>query len=552
MPLLTQADLERTMRAWFYRLVLTGQSSEPTNRAILSLFVSTVDRVIQLDPDAMQTAVQLAAKYDGCPQEEVVAAIEQAALHGIARGHRATKGTHVLQAVVARMAHQSKAEDRVRIDPEASDVFDFLDAWFTSQPSDRRQEQPGGAPAVIAHVLAQLGELNVALWTAFLSQGQANMFDERVKFLAIDDQHQYSIKDIHEAGRSGDPEIRNYSLEFAKGAQFVFERPGVSTTRVISTAASDRVIAISPGYRFFDQTGRVDIDRSRAIPAGISHILAADPQRGPSCAAQVAQDRSSWVIGGLHHVSNPAEQLALESDLRQVPPNVTIHVEIPGSDISPWFHQVLQRYVDSIGVNVDDIERLAQAMVNNELTHINPPEPIPEFQHEYFLRLAFWLACELDIERVYVHGLQLDYIVRRHASGDKMDQEVRADLLAKTVVANRARAARVVDRPSRLFGLSASNLESFIEVCSLRAFPIESKWAALENLPAFERILRQGWFKDTFDYQDQEIAFLVGVIPVALFRLDPGGLKFVGAGDTTSAVSFVFGQFTSQGLKRRW
>ncbi|MCB0167447.1 MAG: hypothetical protein KDI79_24670 [Anaerolineae bacterium] len=555
MPLLFQADLTRTLRIWFYRLVNASAPGEPTKKSILSLYVSTIDRMIRLDNDLMQKAIALAARHDRCSQDDVLNALCHI-MDGsnIPMGRPATTATHLLEALMARIAHRSQADDRVRVDPNALPVFDFLHEWFQSQSSDQQREQAGGAPAIIAQVLTQLGEPNVALWTAYHSQNQASVFDSEVKFLVIDDQGHSIKQSIHSAGRPKDPEVRNYSMEFAKGCRFEFNRSDGMICS-ISASASDRVIAVAPGYRFFNpSSGNVNTENT---PPDIAHILAADPQQGPSCAAQVAQNYKHWIIGGLHNVKEQAYQRTLESDLQQMPPDVTIHVEISGPEISSWFQHVLSRYVNSVGVNVDDIERLVKKVSSNKLACTNPPVPpsTSDLQEEYFLRLAFWLACELDLERVYVHGLKLDYVIRCHASDDNMNQEVHADLLAKTVVTNRARNLGVTNRPYSTLGMSTSNLEAFIEVCRLRSFPLQEtatgKWATLEGLPEFESILDRGWFDDAFEYRDKQIDFRVAVIPVALFRLDPGGLNFVGAGDTTSAISFIFGCFATKGLKRQ-
>lgn len=556
MPLLVNADFDRQLRIWFYRLV-SATSVGPTGKSILSLLVSSVDRLILLDNDLMndlmRQAIDLAARHDRCSPDDVVDALCKITDGTpIPKGRRATRATHILEALVARMVYGKSAEDRVRIDPNVPQVLDFLHDWF--QCVVQQVEQPGGAPAIIAQRLAQLGEPNVVLWVPYLSEKQAAVFDPQVRFLNLAQDCKYAAQSIQTAGRPDDPEIRNYSLEFSKGASFEFKRPDGSSCSAVASA-SDRVIAISPGYLFFDAlSSHVDVTKSLAAPPRVDHLLSRDPQLGPSCAAQVAQDYKWWFVGGLHSVSQPC-QPTLEADLRQVPPDVTLHVEIAGPDISLWFQHVLRQCVNSIGVNVDDIRKLAERIVANGTPHAQPPlfSGLSDLENEYFLRLAFWLACELDLERVYVHGLKLDYVVRREASDAEMHQEVVADLLAKTVVMNSFRGASVRARPYSTESIPRNNLESFIDLCEQRAYPTQPVAPTLESLENFTRsVLDRGWFSDVFVYDGKEIKFRVAIIPVALFRLyPPGGLKIVGAGDTTSAVSFVFGCFTTRGSKRR-
>jgi len=546
MILLVQPDFERLQRIWLSKLVKAWPPLTPTNKSILSLYVSTVDRIIRLDKDQMEKAIELALVHDRCLKDDVIDALGRAKEQGIVpKGRLARTATHILENLVARMHYQAQAGDRVRVDQDASEVLRFLNGWFKSQREDHRKEQAGGAPAIIAQVLTELREPNVVLWTAYHSQNQAKVFDPKVIFLVIDELGNLLPSPVRDVGKPGDPEVRNYPIEFAQGTEFVLEK-GDGTAVSVAVSNSDRVIAISSGYQFFNADGSVN---EAIAPADIAHILTHDPQHGPSFVAEVARAYKCWIIGGLHQVEEQTCQRTLESDLRLVPPDVAIHVEIPGPDISPWFQQVLRRYVKSAGVNVDDIERLVQKVSTNEPPRTNPPAPpsTADIREEYSLRLAFWLACELHLERVYVHGLELDYIVRRIDVSDddtdhEMDQEVHAGLLAKAVVANRARGVGLVSRPLDQFGLPARSLIAFIKVCFLRAYPTQPQgWITFEDLPAFKPILDRGWFKDTFNCQGRRVDYRVAIVPVALFRIDPGDLKFVGAGDTTSAVSFVFG-----------
>lgn len=550
MPLLIQADLDRKLRIWLHRLV-SASPPKVTNKPILCLNISTIDHIIQLDTNLLKTGIQLAAKHDKCSRDEVVFALQQAKQKGVPKERKAVTATHILESLVSRMTHQTNAGDRIQISSDTPEILDFLHDWFHSQLETQQQVQPGGAPAIIAQALTQLGEYKTALWTRDHSQGQALVFDEQVKFLVLENGSSPIAKPIHNTGRANDPEIHNYSLEFAMDCEYELRRAD-GTSVIVSATTADRVIAISPGYQYFDpETGHVITSKTH-LPTPISHILTTCQNQVSTFVPKVAQEYKHWVIGGLHKVSHPFAQEALEKDLQQISPDVTLHTEISGPEVSTWFQRILQHYVNSIGVNIDDIEQLVQKMKCNGFLHTKPPENTntSDLRREYLLRLAMWLACELNLERVYVHGRELDYIVRSDATDEEMNHEVSADLLAKIVVTNRAQDTSVDDRPPGIFGLSASNLMAFIELCWQRAFPLQTWGATLDGLTEFHPILDRGWFDDTFVSNDKAVKFRVAVVPVALFRLDPPGLKFVGAGDTTSAVSFVFGHFTTQRYKR--
>jgi ADP-dependent phosphofructokinase/glucokinase len=558
MPLLVQADLDRKLRIWFYRLI--GIEPTPSGKSVLSLYVSSIDRILRLNNDLLKEGIRLAAACDGCSEDDIIDALGAILCGAAPRKGMAIRAVHVLEALVARIQDGSTAGDRVRIDKTALPVLDFLNSWFCL-PANPQQEQPGGAPAIIAQVLTQLEEQAlsnsgiteepaVVLWTTYHSKKQAALFAEKVKFLKIADECHFSAEPIRQVGRSDHPELRNYPLEFAAGARFELVHSD-GRTWAMTAKRSDRVIAIASEYRFYDvSSGDVKAGPApRSIPR---HILAEDPWLGPACVAEVAQAYRYWILGGLHIVSDRAAQASLEGDLAKIPPGVTIHVEIAGPQISPWFQQVLRKYVNSVGVNIDDLAGLVRCVAANEPGPGAPPPSslAPGLKDEYLLRLALWLACALGQERVYIHGLALDYVVRRDATDEMMNREVYADLLAKTAVVNRARAVSVAARPAALYGLPLSNLVAFIDVCAQRAFPVAS-WATLESLSEFEAILDCGWFDEVFVWQERSVPFRVAVVPVGLFRLDPRNLLFVGAGDTSSAVSFVFGCFTTAATKRQ-
>lgn len=559
MPFIQPADLARQSRLWFHRLITVEPS--PTGKSVLCLYVSSLDRIVRVDDDLLKQGIVLAAQYDGCTEAEGIDALCDILDGGALPSGRVTKAVHVLAALIARVKRGSQAADRVRIDKSALPVLNFLNKWFQCQPPDRQRELPGGAPAIIAQVLTQLeaqalkrvgagGEPPVALWTTYHSKRQAEIFDESVKFLKIDADCRPEAAPIRDAGDVADPELRNYPMEFAKGTEFTLSRSDGRTYSALARG-SDRVIAIAPEYRFYDETSG-DLAARSASPSLPLHLLAADPWLGPACTAEVAADYRYWILGGLHAVDDPQAQASLAADLDQVPRNVTLHVEIAGPQVSAWFQQMLACHVNSVGVNIDDLASLVVCVAANDPALDPPPSrPLaPDLEREYMLQLALWLACALDQERVYIHAMALDYVVRRAAETDAMNREVVADLLAKKTVVDRARAAGLGARPDREYGYPDSTLLAYVDVCAQHAYPVTG-WATLANSAKFKAILDDGWFDDTYVYREQEVPFKVAVVPVGLFRLDPGNLLFVGAGDTSSAVSFVFGCFTTAGSKRQ-
>jgi ADP-dependent phosphofructokinase/glucokinase len=560
MMLLTHAHMRDLLRVWFYWYT---KSSPPDNtgKAILSLYVSTIDRIMKVDSNLINQGIAWAARYDletklhRSPDQaeidhevnEIIDALVNAGEHNIPRGQKATAARHILEALIARMMHDpQESEGRIPLSSDALYILDFLEQW--SQEGTQLSEQVGGASAVAADVLTKLNE-KVVLWTAWHSSFQATRFDPRVQFLVIHPDGTFSTRPAWEFRRVEDPEIRNYSLEFVDNPCFTLYRPeGETATLTAPERKSDRIVATSPGYRYFDPvTGKVD--RERTAPS-ISHILAADPVHGPSVAGQLTVAYPYWFLSGLHSVWDAECQASLEEDLRQVPPQTTIHVEIGSAKTPDWYVHTLKHMINSAGINLDDLDKFV-TLVDETLQPVTRP-PIADDLPDLALRRLIWLACVLNLERLYAHGLTVDYLVRRQATDKEMKQEVQAILLAKIEATNRARSAKMGERPYRTFGVGASNLADFADILQVVAYPSFAVGPTLEDLQEFMAILRCGWFNcDSVVCDDDEQTWKTAVIPVGLFRKDPPGLKWVGSGDTVSALSFIFGCFKTHGLKRQ-
>ncbi len=546
---LPPSELSRLMRIWFWRQVVASQLP-PTNKRILSHYACTIDRVIRIDQKSLAFAIDLAARYDNCAPPEVVRELVEAATKSPAAGRReAVSATDVLKALLARIVYGGQTPDRVYIQATALYVLDFLHEWYRSQAGSS-PGQVGGAPAIIADVLTQIGEPNVVFWTPYLSQAQARLFNAKTKYLTLDKECHWQVLPVHAAARPDDPTIINYSMEFAKGTSLKLEAQGeVLWEGVVQT--SDRVIAVAPGYRYYTDSGEVDLSRSQNFDPHFEHILAADIHTGPTCAEPVAEDYPYWILGGIQSLSDKREKQAVETALQQARPHVTLHVEIASPALLPWFQCIVKEYVHSIGVNYDDVVGFADAVRQNlaatgERRMIPFPEPLDEDSEvahvEYILDLGMWLASVLALDRIYIHSLTVDLVIRRcvegQATDEHLDREVLADLYAKTVVTNRALSVDIGSSPDIDLGFAMSKFKVFIDLLARRAFPLEKGTIAFRGLPRFKAIAARGWF------DDDARTYRIGVIPVALFQIEPSGLKFVGAGDTTSATSFIYGCFT--------
>jgi ADP-dependent phosphofructokinase/glucokinase len=254
----------------------------------------------------------------------------------------------------------------------------------------------------------------------------------------------------------------------------------------------------------------------------------------------------------MQNVKDAAAQAGLGADLAGLPPGVTVHTELSGGVVSAWYLGILTRYVHSLGVNAEELADACACVAALQCAADTLPQDsgVPGLQQEYLLRLAAWLLEHLALERIYIHGHTLDFVVRwAETSDEEMAREVRADLLAKIVVTNKARGRNPGEPIARPLGLPRSGLAEYVDLCELRAFPV-GEWIEQASMAEFERILDRGWFESAFVEADRERVLRVAVLPVALFHPLPPELRFVGAGDTTSAVSFIYSCFTAASALR--
>jgi hypothetical protein len=121
-----------------------------------------------------------------------------------------------------------------------------------------------------------------------------------------------------------------------------------------------------------------------------------------------------------------------------------------------------------------------------------------------------------------------------------MYREVTADLLAKIVVSKRAEGNSFEAPPSRGFGFTNIVFQEYIDLITLCAYPLNSEGILFAPTPEFILTLERGWFEKKFEFGEESFELSVAVIPIGLFAFEPEKLRWVGAGDTSSAVSFVF------------
>jgi len=324
----------------------------------------------------------------------------------------------------------------------------------------------GGAPAIISDVLAQLGLQQVHIFSMYhsdavagLYRGQPQRLDLNVdppQLTCVNQPGKYAL-----GGASYPHPTRNSTI-------FTYKQGyTVSISNQSFTARQDDRI-IFRVYRYigdhgnqwkqvkvrFLQHGRlttwlqgpkVDPDEWPA-PFGFvrwrvnSNVLEIEYLDEPSI-QEILRIYDYIILNapGLAAFQHPDRHIEVQS-LRQQLEWISkgpakIHLEIsggadPNKDRIQPFVQNLKGLIHSAGINDGELLQVTS------LPDYDPPVTVTARAGAIYQRYerALRLAQELDLERLYVHGNDVDLILRREGSPGEMRAEIQADLFAKGIV----------------------------------------------------------------------------------------------------------------------
>jgi len=222
----------------------------------------------------------------------------------------------------------------------------------------------------------------------------------------------------------------------------------------------------------------------------------------------------------------------------------SLHLEISGGanpqehSIAP-FAEALRGRIRSMGINDEELAQVA-SIPGYESAAISPsPAPGPPEVYQRYTN-ALRLAQILDLERLYVHGTDVDFVLRKGASEAALQQEVHADLFTKGAVVvslllRNGYDVRSVDIPKVLYHKGFRALIEFAWQLSLERYPPSSGQTTEGRQRLFERIVNDGHY-----LADGRNEYSVAVIPVMWPDTVNPGINTTGAGDICSGISLVY------------
>jgi hypothetical protein len=277
------------------------------------------------------------------------------------------------------------------------------------------------------------------------------------------------------------------------------------------------------------------------VEGSILHLAFADEET----VRRIAADHHYLILSGLSPATfsplssstfAPGEGLAareLATQMRSLAEGgATLHLELGGAaseeTIAP-LAEAIGGLVPSTGINDSELALLTS------LSDFRVP--VSSHRSAVFRRYqrSVALAQRLGLQRLYVHGNDVDLILRQNGSPEAMRREIEADLFAKGVVVLAILQRNLEDWPSHAIQLAPVLLWKGFQALIAFAWDLVDQRGQDEAL--FKELVETG-----YTLADSPEGYAVAVVPVMWPTLPPG-IYPGGAGDICSSVSLVYTGF---------
>ena len=499
----------------------------PTNKPILCGYVSTIDRYIHVTESLItQMVTEVGASVEqlwqtinteGELNEQMGENTDCSKVQTLSLSKSIDTREQLIKLLLFSVKNNVGGKVRIR----NNDIVNWLADLFEHFGS---RESLGGAPGIMMDTLVNLcGEKNAVIFTVFHSPKQATLYSRDIRFLVIDGNGRLTSKSAEQFHRPNDPEVRNYPLEFFLGEP-VFRK--AKTNCVVQAEEAERLICTTT-YLYYQEDNSIDEAEVETNPIEINRIFQfpglTDVQRNENV-IQIGKQYKHIILSGLQSVPE-GKRAAFSQELEMLSRlGVTIHVEVSTPRNLHWLEELIPDYISSLGINEDELPLICTELLDDELDRRCDYSSLWEVYED-----ALALANKLKLNRLYIHTHTADLILRRSPTNNTvLETEIEADLYAKHIVTQSIKKSSV-DLSGPDIGLKQEGLEAFINFMAQIA---RRGGQQIQQLNQVQNQLDQGHFV-AGDYA-------VVVVPVAWFLGSlPQSLIVTGAGDRTSAVSFI-------------
>jgi len=526
-----------------------GRGLEP-RPTVLCAFTSVLDRVV--DQAGLSQLLPWAAGVMGLSPDELLDRAARCARSGRnSQGGSLSALVHDPLDVVAAILYFFRHPPALKPAIGNLTLRHQLEAFLTQLPPGQLRQVLGGASAVAADILAELG-VEARFYTMYHSLAQARRHGPLASRLDLEPgQIVY-----HPAQRPGTYRAAGLTRNHPTASSIAFVYQASFTLGNVQADQADGVIfrRAPRGERPWD---RIWLHPARGQAVALSapdagdewlwlpgfvrwwvegstlHLAFADEET----VRRIAADHHYLVLSGLSPATfAPGEGLAartLAAQMRSLAEGGAIlHLELGGAaseeTIAP-LAEAIGDMVPSAGIN------------DNELTLLTSLSdfrvPVSSHRSAVFQRYqrAVALAQRLGLQRLYVHGNDVDLILRQNSSPETMRREIETDLFAKGLVVLAILQRSLKDWPSYAVQLVPVLLWKGYQALIAFAWDLVDQRGQDEAL--FKELVEAG-----YALADSSEGYAVGVVPVMWPTLPPG-IYPGGAGDICSSVSLVYSGF---------
>jgi hypothetical protein len=549
---------------------------------VLCAFTSVLDRVV--DQAGLTQLLPWASGLMGLSLDEL---LDQATLR--ARSGRNSQGgslsamVHDPLDVVAALLHFFRHPPALKPAIGNLTLRRQLEAFLAGLPPGRLRQILGGASAVAADILAELG-VEARFYTLYHSPAQARRHGPLTYRLELETGQNSEPITYRPAQRAGTYDIASLTLDHPTSSSIAFVYQAGFTLGNVQAAQADGVIfRRAPRSKKEERPwDRICLHPTQGRPVALSapdaedewlwlpgfvrwwveggtlHLAFADEET----VRRIAADHHYLILSGLSPATfAPGEGLAsreLAAQIRSLAEGgATLHLELgfvvsdrperdegpgtkdepnggaaPEGTIAP-LAEAISGLVSSAGVNDTEL-----ALLTRLSDFRVPVSPHRSAVFQRYQR-AVALIQRLGLQRLYVHGNDVDLILRRNGSPEAMRREIEADLFAKGVVVLAILQRSLEDWPSHAIQLAPVLLWKGFQALIAFAWDLVDQRGQGQgaNLSYFKEVVETGYV-----LADPPEGYAVAVVPVMWPTL-PRGIYPGGAGDICSSVSLVYSGF---------
>jgi hypothetical protein len=544
-----------------------GLEPRPT---VLCAFTSVLDRVV--DQAGLNQLLPWAAEVMGLSPDELLGqAVRRAGSGRNSQGGNLSTIVYDPLDVVAALLHFFRHPPALKPVIGSLTLRHQLEAFLSELPSGQLHQVLGGASAVAADILAEL-EVEARFYTMYHSPAQARRHGPLARRLDLGPGQNNEPITYRSAQRVGTYHPTASSIAFVYQAGF--------TLGGLQADQADGVIfrCAPRGERPWDriwlhpmQGQSVALSAPEAgdewlwlpgfvrwwVHGSTLHLAFADEET----VRRIAADHHYLILSGLSPVTFASREGAcpecnegltareLAAQMRFLAEGgLTLHLELGGAapeeTIAP-LAEALCGLAPSAGINDNELALLTS------LSDFRVP--VSSHRSAVFQRYqrGVALAQRLGLQRLYVHGNDVDLILRQNGSPEALCREIEADLFAKGVVVLAILQRSLEDWPSHAIQLAPVLLWKGFQALIAFAWDLvdqRGQGQAAGSLASPSTLLRMGSspFKELIEtgyaLADSAEGYAVAVVPVMWPTL-PRGVYPGGAGDICSSVSLVYAGF---------